>query len=104
MDASDLSRDTSGTRSFSQFIVEIADKMPSYVLPNISLLMSHLDGDVSTIVSKIYYCGLKVQVVYINFLLENFEHRQNLEKVGNKSGNSKIKLLPSYSLLKWICI
>lgn len=45
MDASDLSRDTSGTRSFSQFIVEIADKMPSYVLPNISLLMSHLDGD-----------------------------------------------------------
>jgi len=45
MDGGELSRDTSGTRSFSQFIVEISDKIPSYVLPNISLLMAHLDGD-----------------------------------------------------------
>ena len=47
MEASDLSRDTSGTRSFSQFLVELADKIPNQVLPNISLLMAHLDGEVS---------------------------------------------------------
>ena len=47
MDSADLSRDSSGTRSLSQFIVELADKQPSHVLPNISLLLSHLDGDVS---------------------------------------------------------
>ena len=47
MDSADLSRDSSGTRSFSQFIVELAGKQPSLVLPSISLLLSHLDGDVS---------------------------------------------------------
>ncbi|XP_066912331.1 condensin complex subunit 1-like [Clytia hemisphaerica] len=45
MESSDLSRDTSGTRAFSQFLVELADKIPNQVLPNISLLMAHLDGD-----------------------------------------------------------
>ena len=47
MDSADLSRDSSGTRSFSQFIVELADRQPLLVLPSISLLLSHLDGDVS---------------------------------------------------------
>lgn len=54
MDSSDLSRDSSGTRSFSQFIVEVADKIPNQVLPNISLLMAHLDGDVSSVVFSHY--------------------------------------------------
>ncbi|XP_065053020.1 condensin complex subunit 1-like isoform X1 [Rhopilema esculentum] len=45
MDSTDLSRDVSGTRSFSQFVVELADRQASLVLPNISLLLSHLDGD-----------------------------------------------------------
>ncbi|XP_012566984.1 condensin complex subunit 1 isoform X1 [Hydra vulgaris] len=45
IDMSDLTRDASGTRSFSQFLVEIAEKIPSSVLPNISLLMAHLDGE-----------------------------------------------------------
>eukprot|EP00794_Sanderia_malayensis_P003745 gene3745-4267_t len=45
MDSTDLSRDTSGTRSYSQFIVDLADKQPTLVLPNISLLLCHLDGD-----------------------------------------------------------
>ncbi len=49
MDSADLSRDTSGTRAFSQFVVELAEKQPSLVLPNISLLLCHLDGDVSFI-------------------------------------------------------
>ena len=48
MESSDLSRDTSGTRAFSQFLVELADKIPSHVLPNISLLMAHLDGEVQS--------------------------------------------------------
>ena len=46
MESSDLSRDTSGTRAFSQFLVDLADRIPNHVLPNISLLMAHLDGEV----------------------------------------------------------
>lgn len=46
MESSDLSRDTSGTRAFSQFLVDLADRIPNHVLPNISLLMAHLEGEV----------------------------------------------------------
>jgi len=46
MDSSDLARDLSGTRAYSQFIMELAEKCPAAVLPNISLLLGHLDGEV----------------------------------------------------------
>ena len=58
MDSTDLSRDVSGTRSFSQFVVELADRQASLVLPNISLLLSHLDGDVSRNKCLILFVGL----------------------------------------------
>ncbi|XP_052287084.1 condensin complex subunit 1-like isoform X2 [Dreissena polymorpha] len=45
MDGSDLSRDTSGTRAYSQFVVEMTERCPAAVLPNISLLLGHLDGE-----------------------------------------------------------
>ena len=46
MDSSDLSRDTSGTRAYTAFLVEMTTNDPAAVLPNISLLLSHLDGEV----------------------------------------------------------
>ncbi|XP_053379231.1 condensin complex subunit 1-like [Mercenaria mercenaria] len=45
MDGADLSRDTSGTRAYSAFLVEMTEKCPAAVLPNISLLLCHLDGE-----------------------------------------------------------
>lgn len=48
MDGADLVRDASGTRTFSGFLVEMTDWCPAAVLPNISLLLGHLDGEVSS--------------------------------------------------------
>ncbi|XP_046579520.1 LOW QUALITY PROTEIN: condensin complex subunit 1-like [Haliotis rubra] len=45
IDAQDLSRDTSGTRAYSLFLVELAERVPAVMLPNISVLLCHLDGD-----------------------------------------------------------
>ncbi|KAK3104798.1 hypothetical protein FSP39_010318 [Pinctada imbricata] len=44
-DPKDLARDNSGTRSFSSFLVEVAEKVPSVMLTNISVLMCHLEGE-----------------------------------------------------------
>ena len=46
MDSSDLSRDTSGTRAYAAFLVEMTERCPAAVLPNISLLQGHLEGEV----------------------------------------------------------
>ncbi|XP_076315224.1 condensin complex subunit 1-like isoform X2 [Tachypleus tridentatus] len=48
MDMNDLARDTSGTRALSQFLVEVVVKVPSVVLPSISLLLAYLDGEAYT--------------------------------------------------------
>ncbi len=45
LDTKELSRDTSGTRAFSQFLVEISERVPEQLQPCLSLLQLHLDGD-----------------------------------------------------------
>ncbi|KAK3726740.1 hypothetical protein QZH41_008305, partial [Actinostola sp. cb2023] len=45
MNPSDLSKDSSGTRAFADFIVDLTSRIPSIVLTNISMLMCHLDGE-----------------------------------------------------------
>ena len=45
LDVRELSRDTSGTRTFSQFLVEISERIPDQLQPCLSLLQLHLDGD-----------------------------------------------------------
>ena len=45
LDARELSRDTSGTRAFSQFLMEISERIPDQLQPCLSLLQLHLDGD-----------------------------------------------------------
>ena len=52
MDPRDLARDTSGTRAYADFLVELAGRVPSQIIPNISVLLCHLDGEVSLIISK----------------------------------------------------
>jgi len=45
IDHRELARDTSGTRSFSLFLVELAEKIPESMKPCIPLLTTHLDGE-----------------------------------------------------------
>ena len=83
MDGNELSRDTSGTRSFSQFIVELTNKIPAYVLPNISLLSSHLDGDVWVFSYAEVICQYVLKNTSASFefnftLLMNFDIGSNL--------------------------
>ena len=47
MDPRDLARDTSGTRAYADFLVELAGRVPSQIIPNISVLLCHLDGEVN---------------------------------------------------------
>ena len=48
MDPRDLTRDTSGTRAYADFLVELAGRVPTQIIPNISVLLCHLNGEVIT--------------------------------------------------------
>jgi hypothetical protein len=48
-DSSDLMQDTSGARAYSQFLVEVAEKVPELIVPAINALTVHLDGEVCLI-------------------------------------------------------
>ncbi|KAJ7379614.1 meiotic chromosome condensation [Desmophyllum pertusum] len=45
MDPRDLTRDTSGTRAYADFLVELAGRVPTQIIPNISVLLCHLNGE-----------------------------------------------------------
>lgn len=45
-DSSDLMQDTSGARAYSQFLVEVAERVPELIVPAISSLAVHLEGEV----------------------------------------------------------
>ncbi|XP_076451927.1 condensin complex subunit 1-like isoform X3 [Babylonia areolata] len=49
MDPRDAARDTSGARAYSQFLVEVGEKVPAAVLPNVSVVLSHLDEESYTL-------------------------------------------------------
>ena len=42
LDSRELSRDTSGTRAFSQFLVEMSERVPDHLQPCLSLLQVNL--------------------------------------------------------------
>jgi len=45
IDSRELSRDTSGTRSYSLFLVELAERLPDMMKPSLAILSVHLDGE-----------------------------------------------------------
>lgn len=45
----ELSRDTSATRTYSTFLMEMAERLPELMKQGLSLLMVHLDGDSSSL-------------------------------------------------------
>ena len=46
MDPRDAVRDTSGARAYSQFLVEMGERVPAVALPNVSVVLAHLDEEV----------------------------------------------------------
>ncbi len=48
VDVKEMSRDTSGTRAFSQFLVEVAERLPEQLQPCLVLLMKHLVSHLHT--------------------------------------------------------
>ena len=49
IDSSELSRDTSATRTYSTFLMELAERVPELMKQCLSLLMVHLDGESSSL-------------------------------------------------------
>ncbi|XP_077998535.1 condensin complex subunit 1-like [Glandiceps talaboti] len=45
MDPKDLARDNSGTKAYAAFLVELSERIPAAMLPNISVLLCHLDEE-----------------------------------------------------------
>lgn len=45
LDTKELNRDTSGTRSYSLFLIELSERLPENMKPCVSLLLVHLDNE-----------------------------------------------------------
>lgn len=57
MDPKELARDSSGTRAYAAFLVELAQCVPEVVLPNISVILDLLDGEVTIFeIMALYHC------------------------------------------------
>ena len=48
VDPSDLAIDSSGTKSFASFLVAVSGQLPNLVLPAVSVLLPHLNGESTT--------------------------------------------------------
>jgi hypothetical protein len=49
-DSSDLMQDTSGAKAYSQFLVEVAERVPELIMPAVNALTLHLEGEVWLII------------------------------------------------------
>lgn len=57
MDPKELARDSSGTRAYAAFLVELSQCVPEVVLPNISVILDLLDGEVTIFeIMALYHC------------------------------------------------
>jgi len=45
LDPKEMARDTSGTRAYSLFLLDLAERLPEGMKPSLSLLLAHLDGE-----------------------------------------------------------
>ena len=68
MDTKELSRDTSATRTYAAFLLELARCVPAVMLPSISVLLVLLDGEVSTSFSDCAAVLLNVDISENNLL------------------------------------
>lgn len=50
MDPKELARDNAATKAYASFMVDLSDRVPTAVLPCASMILCHLDEDVSYII------------------------------------------------------
>lgn len=74
MSSQDVAQDSSGAKSVSTFIAETAEKVPKTILPSISLLLMHLDSEVSHI------CSFFNTTLFI-FMLQSYTMRNGIVQV-----------------------
>jgi len=60
MDTKELSRDSSGTRAYAAFLLELSRVVPAIMLPSISVLLVLLDGEVGNA-----YCCLLCSISFL---------------------------------------
>ena len=77
LDSKELSRDTSGTKAFSQFLVEMSERVPDLLQPCLSLLQLHLDGDS-------YMLRKSILSIFMEIVLKLFS-AENLEEAGKEA-------------------
>ena len=65
-----MALDTSGTRCFAAFLVEVTQAVPDAVLPALSVLLPHLSGEVLTI----NYPCLELHILLPPFLSSSLPH------------------------------
>jgi hypothetical protein len=67
VDVKEMSRDTSGTRAFSQFLVEVAERLPEQLQPCLVLLMKHLVFfNLFFAIGMLYNAPYQQIILYIN--------------------------------------
>jgi condensin complex subunit 1 len=88
LDTRELSRDTSGTRAFSQFLVEIAERVPEHLQPCISLLQLHLDGES-------YMLRKSILNVFMEIVLKLFSS-ENLEEAAKETRDQYLDCLEDH--------
>ena len=74
VDAKEMSRDTSGTRALSQFLVEVAERLPDQLQPCLTLLTKHLVqffvlAKNYMVINKALFCCNNRSIVYLSQLL-----------------------------------
>ena len=51
-----LAGDNIGLKAYSQFLIEMGESVPAAVLPYVSVVLRHLDEEVSSTISMLYQC------------------------------------------------
>ena len=88
LDSKELSRDTSGTKAFSQFLVEMSERVPDQLQPCLSLLTIHLDGDS-------YMLRKSILSIFMEIVLKLFS-AENLEESGKEARDQYLDCLEDH--------
>ena len=125
LDTKELNRDTSGTRSYSLFLVELSERLPENMKPCVSLLLLHLDNEsymlrksilfvLAEIVGRIYSgetlddAAKETRDQYLECLQDHIHDVNALVRSGvlqawsSLCNNKTIPLTRQYSLLKLV--
>ena len=88
IDSRELARDTSGTRSYSMFLVELAERLPDMMKPSLAILSSHLDGE--------SYTMRKCVLAVMGEIVAKVLSREDLDEAGKDDRDSFLDCLEDH--------